>query len=146
MHIKGGFTKLAENSYSKQTHLNDFILFKHASATPVQVEGKEVSYYVLVDDKHHISYSEYQNGYAEIEGEVVNLSDHKVVLVDLMKDEGYVFITTKFHCIFQRQNEQNVRNLIEQFKFDTSVDKRERLKEFADEIRMNKHPYIQERL
>jgi len=125
---------------------NDFILVHHNKSEPFIVDGEETFYTALVDNKHHISYSEYQNGYAEIDGKVVDLSDHKVEFIERAKEDDYFFIGLTCHCILQLKNDKTVREFIENLKIkDGNIDIEE-LKEFQWKIRKNKLPEVLMRL
>jgi serine/threonine protein kinase len=117
---------------------NDFILVHHNKSEPFIVSGEETFYTAIVDDKHHISYSEHQNGFAEIDGKVVDLEDHKVEFIERAKDDGYFFIGLTYHCILRQRNDETVRKIIENLKAkDGNIDI-EALKEFQWKIRKNK--------
>ena len=127
------------------SEFNDFILVHHIPGEPFIIEGKETYCTAVVDDRHHISYSEYQNGYAEIEGNIVDLSKHKVEFIERKQEDGYFFIGTTYHCILTQRNDETVRNIIEQFQLTSTVDT-EKLRKFEREIRRNKDREVMMRL
>jgi serine/threonine protein kinase len=63
-----GIWKFHENEYNiievwvhyDSSCLNDFVLIKYGKSEPFVVNGEEVYNTTIVDEKHHISYSEYQ--------------------------------------------------------------------------------------
>jgi Protein kinase domain. len=124
---------------------NDFILVHYVPNDPFNVDGEIRYISAIVDDKHHITYNEHINGYAEIDGEIIKLSDHEVVLIEKVKIEGYFFVSTKYHCLYQGQNFKQIRVFID------NVTKNgppiiEELVDFERKIRANKHPHVQENL
>lgn len=118
--------------------INDFVLFKFQKGQPFIFENKEVYYASIVDDIHHISHSEYINGYAEIEGEVKDLANHKVEFIDRQDEEGYFVIGTEHTCVILWQNEEEIRD----FKFRLLNEQRlptiEEVMEFQRKVRKHK--------
>lgn len=125
---------------------NDFVLVHYEPSEPFVIDGKEMFYTALVDEKHHISYSEYQNGFAEINGEIVDLSEHRVEFIERQKDDGYFFIGTRYHCILMTENDGNVRNFISRLKENDGNIDIEELDNFQREIRKHKLPEVIMRL
>jgi serine/threonine-protein kinase len=125
--------------------LNDFILIKYDKSEPFNLNGEETYVTVIVDNKHHISFSEYQNGYAEINDEIVNLENHEVELVVRAEDDGYLFIGLKSNPILDGRSFNKIHDFINNLKENKSVDI-EKLKKFQFEIRKNKSMEILSRL
>ncbi len=93
-----------------------------------------------------ISYSEYQNGYAEINDEVINLSKHKVEVIERQKEYGYFFIGTIYHCILRPENDSNVCNFIQRIKNNDGKLDIEEFKKFQREVRKHRSPEVSMRL
>lgn len=125
---------------------NDFVLIHYQRSEPFVVDGKETFYTTLVDDKHHITYTEYQNGFAEINGDIIDLSEHKVEFIDRQKDDGYFFIGTRFHCILRSENDKNVREFLQRLKDNNGKLDIEEFKKFEWEVRKHKLTEIINRL
>jgi len=121
---------------------NDFILVHYDKSEPFVIDGKETYYTAIVDNQHHISYSEHQNGFAEINNEVIPLSEHFVEFIERQDEEGYFFIATNFHCILQIRNDKTVREFIEKIKIANGKLTSEKFKIFEREIRNYKHPEV----
>lgn len=125
---------------------NDFILVHYEQSEPFIIENKEMFYTTIVDDEHHISYSEYQNGFAEINGDIVDLSEHKVEFIERQKEDDYFFIGTRYHCILRPKNDENVRNFIQKLKDNNGIVDIEEFREFQWEVRKHKLTEVSMRL
>jgi len=117
---------------------NDYILVHYLPSEPFNIDGKEVFYTSIVDDEHHISYSENNNGYAEINGKIEDLSKHKVESIERQEKEGYFFLGTRFSCVLQKENDEALRKFIEK-SLEKSKIELDELREFTDTIRRHKH-------
>lgn len=122
---------------------NDFVLVHFEPSKPFIIDGKEVFHTAIVDDEKHISYSESENGYAEIGGDIIVLSEHKVEFIDRQEEEGYFFIGTRYHCILMSKNDKNVRNFIQRLKIAAGEISIENFNEFQWEVRKNKLPEVE---
>lgn len=92
----------------------------------------------LVDDEYYITRNEYDNGYAEINGKTINLSDHKVSLrIRYLRPKSF-FIITRYHSIFAEENEDRVHEFISKIESGYQITKTE-FKSFIDEIGKKKH-------
>lgn len=100
--------------FSPSNH-RDFILFHYIKGTPFIIDGEEKYDTVIVDDAHHISYEEYDNQYADIDDNIVDLSQHKVVSIFRQKNEGFFFIGTKFHSVLLHKNDKVIRAFCETY-------------------------------
>ena len=120
---------------------NNFILVHYGADDPFIVGSNHLFNTVLVDDHYHVSYSEYQNGFAEINGEVVELSKHKVELITREEKEGYFFIGTKYDCILQPRNDEAVIEFLSKIGKNSKLISK-KLYSFALKIRMNKHDKV----
>lgn len=125
---------------------NDFILLHYESSEPFIFGDDKLYYAAFVDEKYQISHSEYENGYAEINGEIVQLSNCKVEFIERQNEEGYLFIGTKYHCILGRKNDKNVINFIQKLKNNDGKLDVEEFYAFEREVRKNVLPEILERL
>jgi len=100
----------------------------------------------LVDDTYYITRSEYDSGIAEINEEIVNLSEHKVeIRTREMKKQVYVIGTEYHNCIIP-SNDKSVKRLvklIEGNNYDVDDDV---ILEFIQEIRLNRHHIIERNL
>ena len=104
--------------------------------------GEEVG---LVDDRHYITIEEFNNGFAEINGEIVDLKKHNVERrIREMSPMSY-FIATCFHCVLQRENDETVRDLVKKIQPAHNISEDE-FRQFLNEIRRNRHPDIDARL
>lgn len=99
----------------------------------------------LVDNKYYITRSEYDNGYAEINGETVDLSEHEVSLrVRYLRPKSF-FITTPYHSVFLRENEGLVQEFIDKIERGYPISKKE-FRNFIDEIGKEIHQEVFESL
>lgn len=125
---------------------NDFILIHYLPSEPFILNGNKQYYTTIVNNKHHITYSEYENGFAEIEDDIINLSEHNVELIERQKEGGYFFIGIKYHCILCLENENNVIDFIKKLKeIDGKIDI-EKFRDFQWEIRKHKYAEVLMRL
>ena len=121
---------------------NDFALFHFKKGEPFKVEGQERYDTAIVDGKYHISYSEYANGIAEIEGKIVDLSNHSVESIHRQDSEGYFFVGTASSCIIQWENEEEIRNFMQTISFENRQPTIEELKIFERKVRKNKNQEV----
>ncbi|WP_233886137.1 protein kinase domain-containing protein [Tenacibaculum piscium] len=131
--------------YYDSSSLNDFILINYDKSEPFIIEGKETYETIIVDNEHHISYAEYQNGYAEINDEIVELSKHEIEVILREKEEGYLFIGLKSNPLLDGRSYNLIHNFIENAKKNKLIDL-ENLKKFQFDIRKNKSIEILSRL
>ncbi len=127
-------------------YYNDFIIVHYKKGDPFLIDGKETNYTVIVDDKFHITYSEYDNKYAVIEDKVVDLKNHKVELIERFKEEGYLIIALRYHCILRTKNDTTVRAFLEKLEYSNGNLKLEDFQDFEYQIRMHKMPQIEDDL
>ena len=120
--------------YYNNSVYNDFILIHYLPQEPFIVEGVETYNTVVVDDKYHISPSEDDNGFAEIDGKVIDLSNHKRQTIERSDKEGYFLIGTKFSCIHQLGNERRIEEFLEKIK-NNNVVVGDKILVFANTIR-----------
>jgi serine/threonine-protein kinase len=92
----------------------------------------------VVDGKYYITRMEYDNGYAEIDGEVIDLSKHDVeIRVRETKLKSY-FIATDYHCILQLENDKTVYVFIELIE-SGRIPSKDEFEEFSEAIRQHAH-------
>jgi len=125
---------------------NDFLIINYDKGEPFVIEEKESFYAVIVDDKHYITYSEFENGYAEIDDEIIDLQDHKVEFIEREKKEGYMIIGTKYHCCLRPENDKIVRDFFSKMIENKDVWNFEDFQDFEWKIRINKLREIEESL
>jgi serine/threonine protein kinase len=125
--------------------LNDFVLINYDKSEPFIVDGKETYDTTIVDNQYHISYAEYQNGFAEINDEIVDLDKHEVEFIVREKDEGYFFIGLRSNPLLDGRSYEPISNFIEKTKKNKFIDL-ESLKKLQFEIRKNKSLEILSRL
>lgn len=120
----------------------DFILLKTKPMPSFGIYEEKHNYEEVgyVDENHYITRSEFDNGYAEIENEIVDLSNHDAVLRRRYLKEKYFFIATRYHCVIQSKNDKIVQEFIENTK-NNLVTKND-FKELISKIRMHKHPDV----
>lgn len=124
---------------------NDYILIHYEAGEPFLIDGQPKYYTAIVDEIHHISYSEYENERAEIDGSVVDLREHKVEFIERQKEDGYLLVSTRFNCCLIPQNDKTVRDFFELLKSrngELEADSTE-FKEFTRTIRMCKHKDVE---
>ena len=122
---------------------NDFIIVHFKKGEPFIIDGKEQYYNIFVDDKYEITYSEYENKRAEINDEIINLNDHKVELIERRKEEGFLIISTRFHCALRTENDKTVREFMERLKETHGQIDLEEFQEFELKIRVHKHRKVE---
>lgn len=122
---------------------NDFIIIHYKKGEPFIVQGKEQYYNIIVDEKYEITYSEYENDFAEINDEVVDLKNHNVEFIEREKKDGFLIIATRFHCVLRTANDLTVRNFINKLKTSRgNLDIEEFLK-FERKIILHKHEKVE---
>jgi len=149
-----GIWKFSQNEYSikeiwihyDSSVFNDFILIHYQKGEPFEFEGTERYFTAIVNDQHHISFSEYQNGFAEIGGKILDLSEHKIEIIEREDKEGYFFIGTRFHCILQPDNDERIREFISVLLTENRSPTINELQKFQKEIRKNKDMEVRIRL
>ncbi len=122
---------------------NDFIIVHYKKGEPFIIDGREQFYNIFVDDKFEITYSEYENKRAEINDEIINLDDHKVELIERAKEEGFLIISTRFHCALRTANDKIVREFMEKLKSTKGKIDLEEFQELELKIRVHKHSKVE---
>lgn len=120
----------------------DFILLKTKPMSSFEIyenepDREEVGF---VNDNYYITRTEYDNGYAEVEDEILDLSNHKVELRKRYMTEKYFFIGTRYHCIIQEKNDKYVIEFIKKIK-NSPLSKSD-FDRLILNIRENKHPDV----
>ncbi len=132
-------------SFDDSTY-NDFVIIKFRAVEPFIIDGDKTFYAGLVDEKHLISVSELENGYAEIEGKAVDLSKRKRKRMLVRQEKGgYFFIATKFNCVIQSASDDKA------IKYCLALEEDEHkaleiFQKFKSTIRPNKPEYIKEKI
>lgn len=138
--IKALWTSNSPSSY------NDFILIHYDKGIPFEVKFDEEIYRTyltyLVDDIHNISSSEYNNNFADIDGEIVDLSNHTTEMIHRQEEEGFIFIGLDFHCILQSENDENVEAFVKKLHTINGKVSIQELSKFREIIRQNKNSEI----
>lgn len=118
----------------------DFILLNFEAMPPFGIYDNSSQYEEvgLVNGAKYISRTEYDNGYAEIDGDIIKLSDHVVDLRCRYLEDRSIFITTEFSSAYQRKSEVIVREFIEKISTGYSLTEAD-FKLFVSQIRKNKH-------
>lgn len=122
---------------------NDFIIVHFKKGEPFVIEGREQFYNIFVDDEYEITYSEFENKRAEINDEIINLNDHKVEFIQRSKEEGFLLISTRFHCALHTENDKTVREFMAELKSTSGKIDLEEFREFELKIRVNKHSKVE---
>ena len=124
---------------------NDFLLIHHVSRPPFVIDDQTSYYVAIVDDTYMISGNESENGFAEINGETIDLSQHKVQEIKREYEDGYFFICNYYHCLFQPNNTNFTIKFIDDItKGNGDITKD--LRFFAHDINKHTHPDIVVRL
>lgn len=118
---------------------NDFIMVHFKKGEPFIVNGKEQYYNIFVDDIHEITFGEYENRRAEIQDDIINLSEHKVEFVEREKEDGYLIISTRYHCALRTDNDRTVREFIEKLKLNKGEIAIDEFLGFASKLRVHIH-------
>ena len=121
---------------------NDFIIIHYLPQNPFIVEGKPILRTALLNGEHHISFSELENNYAEIGDEIIDLTNEHIDVIRRTDKEGYIVISTNFHCILQCANDQIVQDMLNKMlELEITTDM---LMLYASNIRANKNRSISE--
>lgn len=126
--------------------LNDFVLARYQAGQPFEFEGTKLFHTVIVDGKYTIPYSEYANGFAELEGNIVDLSTQKVEFIERQEKSGFFIIGTTYTCVIQYQNEEEIRSLFDRLLVENRLPDIEEIKEFERKTRKTKHEEVRMRL
>lgn len=125
-----------------ETSLNDFVVVRYKSMEPFEIDGIKTYYAGLLDESILISSNEYDNGYAEIDGNIVNLDDFKTKrMVCRQESMGYFIISTKHSCAIEPRSDE----YIDVFLKNLLVNEEKTLETFTDfkySIRKYKPHYI----
>jgi eukaryotic-like serine/threonine-protein kinase len=147
---KNGVWKLKDFEYNitdiwvhfEASLFNDFVLFRYQKGEPFEFEGNQKFAAAIVNGAHLISDSEYYNRFAEIEGEILDLSQHQTEYIFRSEKDGYLFIGTQFHCILHEQNEKRIADLIKNLIKEDRTPEINELLSFQYEIRKFMHDVI----
>ena len=126
--------------------INDFVFARYQTGQPFEFEGNKRFYSIMVNEKYAISSSEYDNGFAEIEGRIVDLSTQKVEHIERQERAGFFVLGTYYTCIIQWQNEENIASFIDRLTEEKRLPTIEELKEFERITRRKKNPEVLGRL
>lgn len=125
-----------------ETELNDFVIVRYKAMEPFEIDGSKTYYAGLLDEKLLISATEFENGYAEINGDIVDLNDFKTKrMVCRQRENGYLIISTKHSCAIQTQSDEH----IDKFLAELTANEEKALETFIDfkyRIRKYKPHYI----
>ncbi|MGN6534092.1 MAG: protein kinase domain-containing protein [Ginsengibacter sp.] len=132
--------------YYDLSFFNDFIILHFEKGVPFKFQDKEQFYTAFVDDEYQITYSEFENGYAEIGDEVIDLKNHKFEFIEREKEEGYFIISTRFHCALSSKNDKHVIQFFKRLKENNGKLDIEEFAEFERTIRANKFERVQQDL
>ncbi|MCB0541042.1 MAG: protein kinase [Bacteroidetes bacterium] len=124
---------------------NDFMLVQYVKSEPFTFEGEEIYHLAKVDGEHYITLGEYDNGYAEVNGEVINLEDHEVEVIIRQREGGWFFIASEYHCVLETRNDKRVRSYIDSLKNSDNFELND-LKELKDYMRRHKHQEVRMRI
>jgi hypothetical protein len=92
----------------------------------------------LVDEATYVTRSEHDNGWAEIDGEAVSLAGGRSQLrCRHLTPRSYVLVT-RYHCAFQRENENAVEAMMRRMDAGESPDSGE-LREWIGRMSEHKH-------
>jgi serine/threonine protein kinase len=121
--------------------INDLILIKYKKDEPFVIDGKETYLCGFVDEKHYISANEFDNGYAEIENETIDLSTRKKRLIHRQEKVGWVLISTRYSCALQTKNDKIIENYIDNL-LQVEENAIGMFDDFRRAIRKNIHPDV----
>lgn len=122
---------------------NDFAFIHYQKSIPFIVNGKEIFHTAILNETHHLAYSEFQNRFAEINDDIIDLSTQHIEHVNKQEKEGYLFIGSFGSCIIEPKNEDYIRNFIANIKKNEI---NEELLMFTREISKNKNEEVYRRL
>lgn len=130
--------------YSPSNH-SDFIILKYEPGKPYIIDGKEVWETVIVDGKTHISLTEFENSYAEIDDKIIKLSEHKVESKSINNKKGYMLICTRYSNVWQPASSKQLDRFFELInETETHNEIIKAIKQLKNETRTNKHPLVYE--
>lgn len=95
----------------------------------------------LVNDKDYITRNELDNGYAVINGDTVNLSEHNVSIRVRHTTPYSFFFATCYSSVILSESDKLVENFIKNHNPTNQIDEND-IRLFAFEIGKNKHPKI----
>jgi serine/threonine-protein kinase len=97
----------------------------------------------LVDNKFYVSRAEFDNGFAEVDDEVINLSEHEVSIRTRHLKEKSILIGTHFNSFWHRENNKTCRNFLKKHNGGEGITERIFL-DFVWEIRRRKYEDVYE--
>lgn len=125
---------------------NDFIIVHFKKGEPFVINGEKQFYNIMVDGQYEITYSEYENKLAEINEEIIDLKDHKVEFIEREEKEGFLIISTEFHCALIMANDGTVWDFMDKLSLANGNIKIEEIREFERKIRVHKHKEVEKNL
>lgn len=97
LNLKDVYCKYSNNSKSNYPY--DFILFCCEKDEPYPFENEEVYDICVLEGKYQISFEEWNNGYALIEHEAVELAGKQIEIFERENKNRYFCLTTKYHYL-----------------------------------------------
>lgn len=121
----------------------DLVLLNLEAMEPFGIYDSSHTYEeaALVDNSVYITRSEYDNGYAEKNREVLHLSEHKVELRSRYLTEKSIFIGTRFHSFFHCDNEEKIESFLKSANQGVELTENE-FETFARKLKYKKHPDV----
>lgn len=135
-------------AYHSTSYYDDLILLNLTPMKPFGIyEETDFGYEEagLVDDNFYVSRIEYDSGFAEINDEVINLSEHKTSLRCRYLKERSIVLTTPFHCAFHRESEPYIIKFLSEHNGGQGIT-HENFLNLVRTIRYYKHQTILETL
>lgn len=102
------------------------------------ITGFDIETVGVVDEKYYISTEEYDAGYAEIDGKIFDLSEHKCCIRSRFLKDAYILVGSKHHTYFSPF-------LLQNYKFDKKTsDFIKNFRKSIDSIEIHSKNFIQE--
>ncbi|RAJ92241.1 hypothetical protein LX87_05209 [Larkinella arboricola] len=97
--------------YFDDREFADYIIYHCIPSKPVYINNEYYFDTALIDNKHTIPVGEIHNNHAEIDGIVIDLSEHQVEITRRNNENAYHIIATEYHCVMQEKSLTFIRDL-----------------------------------
>lgn len=116
---------------------NDFIILKYEKDKPFTLNGKECFHACLVEEKHMISWTEYENRKTKIDGRKIDLiHGENAIPISKQNKDGYIIICLRWHCTKHYMNINYINDFISDLN-NKNFGVEEIISEFQSRIRRN---------
>lgn len=107
--------------YRSWDDLKNFALLHYLPWMPVTIDKEQHFMYYLVDNKHIVTFQEWDDWYAEINGKSYDLSECPWEFIELEEKEWYIFIWTFFNTVLDVNHEHALVSFVKNIMLSDKV-------------------------